>query len=560
MKTRPYPARQDPERSLRSDSCSVPAPPAPSLASSPDPCHIGNDVADGFETVRELLARGELVAFVGAGLSKPGGMPLWPELVQAIRSEAVHAGVPADELADIDRAIGSGLLIDALTELERHLGPTSFARAVAALLDDRSGPDGRPRLVPDVVQALAELAPGLRAVITTNLDAFIHRAFPREWQSFDRLTADLASRHRYIFRLHGAVHDRSTWVLTRSEYDRVMEREPLYHAYFSAVFLTQPMLFVGFGLADPHFDRIAQKIRALAQGQPPHHFALVPQAQITPAQRRKLGESGIELLGYPSYDALPALLRSLASRASAMSNTTSDAGMMPVPSSLPSGPFPGAPAGATPPGAPSPAPAASAPAPPRPHIHGVRAQPSKHSAATAIAIVGSLALLTILAVVLVTKPWESSHLDAALEPVSTLVSAKSRDHGNTEPLASAPTSKQMPQPYPSLPTVDAPSGPISSDARWSAALLDSLNSIEIRWLSSEQTSATFKFQLTVCKDGSIKTITKKGGAMSEEQQTMVRLALEKHRLPKPPPSIASTMVSPCAKIKYTFILDGSGVR
>lgn len=268
-------------------------------------------MADGFQTLRQFLERGELVAFVGAGLSKPGGLPLWSEFVQALRAESVRLGIPPVELSDIDHAIASNASIDALTELERYLGPASFARLVAEQLDDRNGPRGQPRPVPDVVRALADLASGLRAVITTNLDAFIPRGFPREWQSFERLTGDLASRRQYIFRLHGAIHDRETWVLTRSEYDRVMDRDPLYHTYFSAVFISQPMLFVGFGLADPHFDRIAQKIRALSRGQPPHHFALIHENEITPGRRRKLGECGIELLSYASHDALPAVLRSL---------------------------------------------------------------------------------------------------------------------------------------------------------------------------------------------------------------------------------------------------------
>jgi hypothetical protein len=72
---------------------------------------------DGFHALRELLARGELVAFVGAGLSKAGGLPLWPELVQVIRTEAVHAGIHPGELADIDRAVTNGQLVDAITEL-----------------------------------------------------------------------------------------------------------------------------------------------------------------------------------------------------------------------------------------------------------------------------------------------------------------------------------------------------------------------------------------------------------------------------------------------------------
>jgi hypothetical protein len=70
----------------------------------------------------------------------------------------------------------------------------------------------------------------------------------------------------------------------------------------------------------------------------------------------------------------------------------------------------------------------------------------------------------------------------------------------------------------------------------------------------------FKFQLTICKDGSIKTVAKKGGSLSEEGQNAVRLALEQLDIPKPPADVAQKMGSSCAKIKYTFVWSSRGVK
>ncbi|MCA9712150.1 MAG: hypothetical protein KDK70_40310, partial [Myxococcales bacterium] len=73
-------------------------------------------------------------------------------------------------------------------------------------------------------------------------------------------------------------------------------------------------------------------------------------------------------------------------------------------------------------------------------------------------------------------------------------------------------------------------------------------------------AGNFKFQLTICKDGTIKSVAKKGGTLSDDGQNAVRLALEQLDIPKPPAEVASKMGNSCAKIKYTFNWSASGVK
>jgi hypothetical protein len=62
------------------------------------------------------------------------------------------------------------------------------------------------------------------------------------------------------------------------------------------------LLFLGYGLRDPDFDAVIDKIGALAQGQPPRHFVLVDHGQVTHARRKKLAESGLTLIPYANPD------------------------------------------------------------------------------------------------------------------------------------------------------------------------------------------------------------------------------------------------------------------
>ena len=52
------------------------------------------------------------------------------------------------------------------------------------------------------------------------------------------------------------------------------------------------LLFVGYGLADDDFDRLLGEVRALSEGAPPRHYALVPAWEATPHWRRVREDAG----------------------------------------------------------------------------------------------------------------------------------------------------------------------------------------------------------------------------------------------------------------------------
>lgn len=95
---------------------------------------------------------------------------------------------------------------------------------------------------------------------------------------------------------------------------------------------------------------------------------------------------------------------------------------------------------------------------------------------------------------------------------------------------------------------------------WATNVMKALNGMKVGAYSGKGGAGDFKFQLTICKDGTIKTVSKKGGSLSEEGQNAVRLALEQLDIPKPPADVAKKMTSACAKIKYTFVWSSKGVK
>lgn len=126
-------------------------------------------------------------------------------------------------------------------------------------------------------------------------------------------------------------------------------------------------------------------------------------------------------------------------------------------------------------------------------------------------------------------------------------------------------------PYKDLPTYDKNIGNPFGDPEgwddltrdgdpWATSVMKALNNMPIGAYAAKAKSGEMKFQLTICKDGSIKQVLKKGGSLPEDGQSAVLLALEQLEIPKPPKKVSDAMPGNCAKIKYTFVWSSKGVK
>lgn len=256
------------------------------------------------EDLCRAYAGGDLVVFVGAGISAAAGLLSWRQLTQEFLDRLRGEGKAPSVVDEVDELIRGRQFIDALSAIKQALGAHEFNLAVEKAVDDSA------LQVPDVARAIAELEPKLRAVITTNLDRFLERAFGGNWDALCAPTGDLVQRRRYILKLHGTRNDRSTWVFTREQYDHSTFGWPLHRSTFEAHFRAHPVLFVGYGLTDDDFDMTLAATRALAGAQPPQHFALLP-APVPPFRRTKLENAGLRLLEYDGHADVPGILRSI---------------------------------------------------------------------------------------------------------------------------------------------------------------------------------------------------------------------------------------------------------
>ena len=253
------------------------------------------------ESLRQAYLRGNLVVFAGAGVCTAAGLPGWAELAKKLRDRVQGES----SLTEIDSLISQRKLVDAMSAIRQAMGRTEFCSAVEKELDDNE------LAVPDLATAIASLHPRLRAVITTNLDRFLERAFEGAWEAVTKAPGDLAQRRRFILKLHGTLTDRTSWVFDRMEYDKAIYGGPGERLVLTALFHSSHFLFVGFGLEDDDTDQLFAQVRALEGEQPPLHFALM-RGPVGPHRRRLCDETGIRILEYAEHTEVPDLLRSLA--------------------------------------------------------------------------------------------------------------------------------------------------------------------------------------------------------------------------------------------------------
>jgi hypothetical protein len=282
--------------------------PKASSSESPVPSPLDPPIPPAL--VREI-ARGNCVAFVGAGFSAAAKVPSWTKLLQRMASEGGDAAVKRHVLGLLRKG-SSHALDEAAQALEDALGRGQFLRSLASTL-------GAPQPTGAMERRLRWLG-GIpfRLILTTNFDGLLHgpvaardtyrdalRVPPeRWWDARHTVTGEGA----LVIKLHGdLLHPtRGTpgVVITRRDYRRRLYQDAAYVEFLRAIMATTTVLYLGFSFTDAYLNELRSEVLALlAQGRDsaPVAYALVNDAPSKTRTHYRRHE-GIELLSYDSND------------------------------------------------------------------------------------------------------------------------------------------------------------------------------------------------------------------------------------------------------------------
>lgn len=224
-----------------------------------------------FDQLVEQLKAGDVVPFIGAGLSKAGGFPTWED---HLRSQGRTAGI---DPAHTEALLVSGQYETVIAEIEVRRGREVFVQEVRDAFDRTGEITGTTLLITELFTD---------TVITTNYDRLIEQAFDtganNAFQVINGMNAlaEPATDRVSIIKLHGDIKSPRHCILSKNQYDQAygnggidMTRPiPKLLEYY---YKNSSLLFLGCSLNN---DRTVQVFRAIKQKVGdiviPQHFAI----------------------------------------------------------------------------------------------------------------------------------------------------------------------------------------------------------------------------------------------------------------------------------------------
>lgn len=267
-----------------------------------------NGIVGLVEDMLLAIERGRVVPFVGAGLSKPLGMPLWGDALTQLLGRLPGADAPK-----IQALIASGQYLEAAQELAAHdkIQTSHFIRTTyrAQQLRLNAGP----------LRHLPRFARG--CLVTTNFDDAIektyegatHQGKPLDFKAYMHGTQDhnffprLVRGDRCLLKLHGDAESELTHILTAEQYElaygKPFDFQKSLPKALRQIYISQSLLFLGCSLEQDWTMELFKAARDSDGYQVPNHYAIVESPLDTKVKQQKetrLLDLNVQPIWYPN--------------------------------------------------------------------------------------------------------------------------------------------------------------------------------------------------------------------------------------------------------------------
>lgn len=226
------------------------------------------------------IATGNFVLVVGAGLSagctnsQGESPPMWDSLLLEVLKSVCDSRTKDYKAAKAALDRGDYLECAEIAKLAAKSRGKSmdFLNAIAHSVD---GPSGRHFGPSDVYSQVMRLNPSF--IVTTNYDRILERATRNGFKVHSFTSETLGSETRggspLLVKIHGSVDDSENLILTRGDYSKVRRNGSHALSVVQAMFLTRPVLFLGYGFRDPDIHLMLENVLG-ATDAPPTHYLL----------------------------------------------------------------------------------------------------------------------------------------------------------------------------------------------------------------------------------------------------------------------------------------------
>lgn len=250
---------------------------------------------DRFRHLCNRHRQGNILPFVGAGMSVASGFLLWGDFLKSLIHDAPEI------LDDVEKHINTGEYEEAAQLVRDTLGEGVITEEIHNRLGSHKQRSSGPvNLLPSLFTS---------EVITTNFDYVLTKAYADAGCNFrDEFCGDqlreaprrMASGPHCLLRLHGEADAAQGRVLTLDEYKLNYEDDGALPDMLSALAGVRGFLFLGCSLQTDRTYKALKEMKERAKVEPSPHYAFLPLPSHERLERRRFLEAaGIHPIYYP---------------------------------------------------------------------------------------------------------------------------------------------------------------------------------------------------------------------------------------------------------------------
>ena len=224
-----------------------------------------------FDQLANCLEEGEVVPFIGAGLSVAGGFPTWKDhLYQQGRTAGMHE-------KKLEELLSNGQHEEVIEEIENSRGRDVFTQEIRDVFS-KTG------TITDAILLITELFTD--TVLTTNYDRLLEQAYDTGTKNSFQIISGLNPMEERdpervsIIKLHGDITDPTQCILSKNQYDAAygnncVDMSLLIPKLLEYHYKTSSLLILGCSLNDDRTVHVFQAIKEkIGEISPPQHFSI----------------------------------------------------------------------------------------------------------------------------------------------------------------------------------------------------------------------------------------------------------------------------------------------
>ncbi|MDT2597474.1 SIR2 family protein [Enterococcus dongliensis] len=244
--------------------------------------HNENLLSDYFDADSQIVMNdlqkniGKTIPFVGSGISKTAGLPLWLEMFKIARNSIPKDFLPYFDMEfeskDVDRIIESIKKVHPLISDDKDLKKEIIIPQVKSKVTNDA-------LLNSVMPEILSL--GSEYIITTNYDNLLEKTSRileldyEESRSIDSFQGfESLEDSNYIFHIHGVIDKFDSMVVTNKDYENLYDSEEK-KRILAGLINQHSMLFLGFSMNDAYFSNEFGKICDSNRGYCTNYYVMI---------------------------------------------------------------------------------------------------------------------------------------------------------------------------------------------------------------------------------------------------------------------------------------------